>query len=159
MRLTIADVEADPTLPGWMLDPAYPSWMLDDRYRDITELEFCSAMMEVRRGCRDQASFNQLISHRKHNAARKAKKQAAADALPPEVRAENELRKRRAQRLARCTSQVTMWKNRIADAVERNDMLAKLSMDSYQMHLREAERVLAEHVTQALQAEFARIIP
>jgi hypothetical protein len=159
MRLTLADVEADEILPSWMADERFPAWSRDTRYRYITEPEYCAALMEVRKGFRDQSSFDKLISARKHNAKRAAKREAERAAESTAQRAESERRKREAQRLARLTSQVTMWRNRVTEAESRGDMLAELSLPSYRVHLRQSQENLGAHIENCLREEFARMNP
>ena len=153
MRLSIADVEADSSLPGWMLDERFPDWSRDTKYQTITEVDYCTALMEVRRGWRDQSAFDKLISSRKSTTKARAKKKAERDALPPEVKAVQKLEIRQKQRLARLTSAVTMRKRMLAEAIAKHGEHDGLIVRSERQHLQWADQALDRHVTEAIAEE------
>jgi hypothetical protein len=153
MRLSIADVEADSSLPGWMLDERFPDWSRDTKYRHITEGDYCVALMEVRRGWRDQSAFDKLIFSRKSTTKARAKKKAERDALPAEVKAAQELRLRQKQRLAQLTSAVTMRKRMLDEAIAKYGEHDGLMVHSERQHLQWAREALSRHVTAAIAEE------
>jgi hypothetical protein len=153
MRLSIADAEADESLPGWMSDERFPDWSRDTKYRTITEGDYCTALMEVRRGWRDQYAFDKLISSRKSTAKARAKKKAVRDALPAEMKAAQELRLRQKQRLARLTSAVTMRKRMLDEAIAKYGEDDGLMVHSERQQLQWAREALASHVSAAVAEE------
>lgn len=156
MRLSIADVEADSSLPGWMLDERFPDWSRDTKYRHITEGDYCAALMEVRRGWRDQAALDKLMSSRKSTAKARAKKRAERDALPAEVKAAQELRLRQKQRLTRLTSAVTMRKRMLDEAIAKYGQRDGLIVHSERQQLQWASEALDRHVTAAIADELGQ---
>lgn len=151
MRLSIADVEADETLPAWMTDERFPDWSRDTKYRGVTEEDFCVALMEVRRGLRDQKSLDSLISSRKSTAKVRDKKKAAHDALAPEAKAAKELRKKQQQRLARLASVVKKHERMLSEAIAKYGERGGLFLDGDQ--LQRAREALDRHVTESIAQE------
>lgn len=154
MRLSLADIEADESLPGFMMDSRYPEWIRDTRYADITESDYTMALYDVRTGARDQRSFNQLIANRKSNNKARAKLKAARDALPDEVKAANALRARQQSQLNRLTSAVKMRTRMVAEKAAKygaNDFITA----NERLHLQWAQERLDAHVTAAIAAALA----
>lgn len=153
MRLSIADVEADSSLPAWMLNERFPDWSRDTKYRHITEGDYCAALMEVRRGWRDQSAFDKLISSRKSTAKARAKKKAEREALPAELKAVQELRLRQKQRLARLTSAVAMRKRMLDEAIAKYGEHDGLMVHCERQQLQRAREALDCHVAAAIAEE------
>jgi hypothetical protein len=80
-RLQSAIPGKSKSLPSWMLDGRYPEWARDTKYKHVTEAEFCAALLEVRRGWRDQKSFDKLMASRKSSAEATAKRKAERGAM------------------------------------------------------------------------------
>lgn len=159
MRLSIADVESDSNLPGWMLDERYPDWSRDTKYRTITEDAFCVALMEVRRGFRDQKSFDKLISSRKSTAKATAKRKAERDALSAEVKAARSLQTRQKQRLSRLTSAVKMHERMLSEAIAKYGERDGLIVRSARLQFQWAREALQRYVTEASGRSRAPPIP
>jgi hypothetical protein len=151
MRMSIAAVEADSSLPGWMLDERYPDWSRDTKYRHITEDDFCAALLEVRRGWRDQKSFDKLIASRKSSAKATAKRRAERDALPDEVKATRALQTRQKQRLSRLTSAVKMRERMLRESIAKYGEQGGLFLEGAQ--LQQAREALDRHVTESIAEE------
>lgn len=152
MRLTVADAEADDTLPAWMADARFPDWSRDTKYRSITELDYCVALIEVRRGFRDQQSFDKLIASRASEDKRRAKGKAASDALSPVAKAAKDLRKKQQQRLARLTSVVKMRERMLSESIAKYGEQSGLFLDGAQLQW--AREALDSHVVEAIAEEF-----
>jgi hypothetical protein len=150
---TLSQVEADESLPHFMLDPRLPDWIRCDRYRHVSELEHCMALFAVRHG-NSQAWFDRNIAQRASRGRRRAKREADEAALPAEVREANARRKAQAKRLTFYKSKVSLWRNQITAAEERADMLSMMELPSLRAQMARAQRDLAAYVDAALQSEF-----
>lgn len=155
--ITLDQANTYESLPAWMADERFPDWLRSTRYAHVNELDYCAALVEVRRGFRDQQSFDKLISTRKANTKARARKKAAADALSPEAKEAKAVRIKQQQRLSRLTAAVTMHTRIVAEDTAKHGANDVLFTANSKRQLHWAKERLAAHVEAELKTEFATL--